>query len=185
MPKVKTLLDTRQFAQKCLPAIVFPFTDSQGRNGYHRIKPDHPRLDGKTKKPVKYESPRGQPNQAYIPPGVADVLPNVSSELLLTEGEKKALASTQAGFPCVGLVGVNGFKPKNRGRRCSRPWKSIAWKGRRVLIAFDSDVTSNADVQAAESQLAALIEVPRSDRQGCTFAGRRTGSGRQAGQGGA
>ena len=155
--KVKALLDCKSFLQRCLPAIVFPFTDAQGRNGYHRLKPDHPRLDGKARKPRKYESPRGQPNQAYIPPGVADLLADASRELLLTEGEKKALASTQAGFPCIGLVGVNGFKPKNRAALLPA-LESIAWKGRSVFIAFDSDVTSNADVQAAESQLAALLK---------------------------
>jgi putative DNA primase/helicase len=157
LPKVKALLDCKAFPQKCLPAIVFPFTDPQGRNGYHRLKPDHPRVDGKTKKPVKYESPRGQSNQAYFPPGVADVLHNATCELLITEGEKKALASTQAGFPCIGLVGVNGFKPKNRAALLPT-LEIIAWKGRPVFIAFDSDIESKPNVQAAESQLAALLK---------------------------
>jgi putative DNA primase/helicase len=88
---------------------------------------------------------------------VADVLHNATCELLLTEGEKKALASTQAGFPCIGLVGVNGFKPKNRAALLPT-LESIAWKGRPVFIAFDSDVAIKPEVQVAESQLAALLK---------------------------
>ena len=135
--------------------LVFPFTDDQGRNGYCRVKPDHPRRS--KGKPIKYESPHGQPNQPYIPPGVREVLPDAKAELLLTEGEKKSLASTQAGFPCIGLVGVNGFKP--RGKMTLLPaLERIAWNARPVFIVFDSDIATNPDVQAAESQLAALLK---------------------------
>ena len=102
--KVKALLDAKQFPQRCLPCIVIPFTDAEGRNGYCRIRPDNPRKSGG--KPVKYESPRGQANQPYLPPGVAKVLSDIAQELLITEGEFKALAATQLGFPCIGLVGA-------------------------------------------------------------------------------
>ena len=153
--KVKALLDTKQFAQRCLPVLVFPYKDAEGRNGYCRIKPDHPRTSGG--KLVKYESPRGQPNQIYIPPGVADVLPDATRELLIIEGEKKALAGNQAGFATIGLVGVNGYKPK--GKVTLLPaLERIAWNGRPVFIVFDSDIATNPDVQAAESQLAALVK---------------------------
>ena len=155
LPKVKALLETKRFAQRCLPVLVFPFTDGEGRNGYCRVKPDNPRISGR--KPVKYESPRGQPNQPYFPPGVREVLPDASRELLVTEGEKKALAATQAGFPCVGLVGVNGFKPKDRVTLLPAV-ERIAWNGRPVFIAYDSDIATKPDVQAAESQLAALLK---------------------------
>lgn len=152
---VKALLDTKQFAQRCLPVMVFPYVDADGKNGYCRIKPDHPRESGG--RPVKYESPRGQPNRIYLPPGVAEVLDNQGRELLLTEGEKKSLAASQAGFPAIGLVGVNGYKP--RGKVTLLPaLERIAWNGRQVRVVFDSDIATNPDVQAAESQLAALLK---------------------------
>lgn len=47
LPKVKALLNTTRFPQRCLPASVFPFSDPEGRNGYCRIKPDHPRTSRK------------------------------------------------------------------------------------------------------------------------------------------
>jgi putative DNA primase/helicase len=106
-------IDERQ-AKRMVPAIVFPFTRADGSNGYSRCKPDRPRVDRAGKK-VKYESPRGEPNEVYLPPGVAQYLSDPKQELLLTEGEKKSAAATEAGFPCIGLVGVYGWKhPKAR-----------------------------------------------------------------------
>ena len=55
--KLSALLDWKKYPSKCAPAIVFPFTSADGHNGYHRIRPDHPRMSGG--KPVKYESPKG------------------------------------------------------------------------------------------------------------------------------
>ena len=61
LPKVKALLETKSFPSRCLPALVFPFADAEGRNGYCRLRVDHPRTSGG--KAVRYESPRGQANQ--------------------------------------------------------------------------------------------------------------------------
>src|SRR5262249_31496201 len=101
--KLAGILGWRKPTKGLAPAIVFPFVDADGHNGYSRIRPDPPRRI--RDKPVKYESPKGQPNRIYLPPGVAPILDSPQSELLLTEGEKKSLAATQAGFSCVGLVG--------------------------------------------------------------------------------
>ena len=112
--KLAAILGMRKPTKALAPAIVFPFVDANGGNGYYRVRPDTPRtLKGK---PVKYESPRGQPNRIYIPPGVAQVLTDTAAELVITEGEKKALAATQAGFSCIGLVGVFGWKEKDGER---------------------------------------------------------------------
>ena len=73
-----------------------------------------------------------------MPPGVGDVLPDPSRELLLTEGERKSLCASQHGFPCIGLVGVLGWKEKNR-QSLLPALERIAWKDRPVYIAFDSD----------------------------------------------
>jgi putative DNA primase/helicase len=153
--KLSALLDWTRYPSKCAPAIVFPFTATDGRNGYCRIRPDHPRISGG--KLVKYESPKGQPNQIYIPPGVADALGDPQRELLLTEGEKKSLCASQYGFPCIGLVGVLGWKEK--GRQSLLPTlQRIPWKDRLVYIVFDSDISTKEDVQSAEAQLAAHLK---------------------------
>ncbi|MGA2032940.1 MAG: phage/plasmid primase, P4 family [Thermoguttaceae bacterium] len=154
VPKLAALLDWPKYRPSMGPAVVFPFTDTEGRNGYCRVKPDRPRTS--RRRAVKYESPHGQPNQIYLPPDVAGLLADATRELLITEGEKKSLAATQAGFPCVGLVGVFGWKPGKK-ETLLPALERIAWQGRKVYVAFDNDGALNPDVQAAESRLAAHL----------------------------
>lgn len=143
--------------KKCAPAIVFPFTGLDGKNGYHRVKWDRPpeKVDRKSggKKKEKYASPCELPNQPYFPPGIAAKIESAEQELILTEGEKKALKATQEGFPTIGLTGVWAWKPKDREQLLPE-LEQIIWKGRRVFIAFDSDRTEKADIQKAEARLA-------------------------------
>jgi len=152
--KLAALLDWRKWPKKCGPAIVFPFIDENAVNGYCRLKPDTPRLS--RGKPVKYESPRGQPNHVYLPPGIRDALDNPVAELLITEGEKKALRAMQNGFACIGLVGVFGWCD---GRRAGLipSLERIPLAGRPVFIAFDSDLAERPEIQDAESRLAAHL----------------------------
>jgi putative DNA primase/helicase len=135
-------------------AIVYPYIDANGVNGYTRIKPDRPRK--RAGKVVRYESPKGQPNRAYLPPGVTSTLPDPTARLFLTEGEKKAGKATQEGFSCVGLVGVWGYKAGKR-EALIPDLEAIAWNGRPVYIVFDSDIIDNPDVQNAAARLAALL----------------------------
>ena len=145
------LLGWRKANKKLAPALVFPFRASDGTNGYARIKPDRPTTIGG--KPAKYLSPKGQPNQIYMPSGVVDLLQRPDVELLITEGEKKALKATQEGFSSSGLVGVYGWKD-GKSERLLPALEQISWKRRPVFIVFDSDVARNEDVQNAEARLA-------------------------------
>ncbi|HXT60181.1 MAG TPA: phage/plasmid primase, P4 family, partial [Pirellulales bacterium] len=149
--KQAILLGWKSVPARMGPAIVYPYHRADGSNGYSRIKPDHPRTVNK--KPVKYESPKGQPNEVYIPAGTFAALENPLAELFVTEGEKKSLAADQAGFPCIGLVGVYGWK-EGKHERLIPPLARIAWKGRKVFIAFDSDLADKPEVQDAENRLA-------------------------------
>ena len=87
-------------------AIPFPCDD--GEAPYWRVKLDFPR-HGRDGKPIKYESPRGATNRAYLPPRFREPL-ECPEVVVITEGEKKALAISQLGLPCIGFVGVwRGF----------------------------------------------------------------------------
>ncbi len=153
--KLAAILDWKKYPSKCAPAMVFPYVDANGRNGYARVKPDRPRLSGG--KAIKYESPRGQPNQIYTPLDVSKAIAEAKQELLIDEGEKKSLCATQYGFPCIGLVGVMGWKEKNR-ESLLPALERIAWKDRLVYIVFDSDIAGNENIQDAESRLAAHLK---------------------------
>src|SRR5207248_1126878 len=135
--------------------------------GYVRLKPSKPRIDGRTGKPVKYESPVGRPNRLYIPPGCTRAaLADPSVPLLITEGEKKAAKADQEGFPCLGLVGVYGWqkrRPKGADgkgvglRELIDDLAAVAWQGRVVFLVFDSDAARKKEVRWAGWHLAEAL----------------------------
>ena len=151
-----TILDWRKVPKKMAPALVIPFTGPDGRNGYCRIKPDTPRL--RNGKPIKYESPQGQANQIYIPPGTSCVLDDPTVELTITEGEKKAAKCDQDICCCIGLGGVYGWKD-SRAERMLPALERIAWQGRTVYLCFDSDIVDKPEVQDAEARLAHQLTI--------------------------
>ena len=151
--KLASILDTPRVLFKSA-ALVIPYIGADGKNGFARVRPDKPRFS--QKKPVKYESPAGRRNQVYFPPGVAELLADIGQAIIITEGEFKALASTQHGFACIGLVGVYGWAPKKKESLLPE-LERVAWQGRKVYIGYDSDITEKADVQEAESRLAAHL----------------------------
>jgi putative DNA primase/helicase len=139
-------------ARKLGGAIVFPFHDFDGRELFCRIKPDIPRRQAKTQRPIKYESPKGVPNRLYIPKDVRPLIGD-GGELIFTEGEKKSLSATQHGFPAIGLVGVHGWKQKSRAELIPC-FNQINMKGRQIRIVFDSDASEKAQIKSAECWLA-------------------------------
>lgn len=136
--------------------------------------------------PPKYIQPKGTGNHLYIPPTIAnlakDWATNPDVPLLITEGEKKALAAIQSHLPCVAVGGVfswrthiHSFARENvrvedkpsarvvhlddRGEKAYRTQVApeldeIEWAGRTVTIAFDSDTDDNTEVQRAAFELA-------------------------------
>ncbi|OWK45589.1 DUF3854 domain-containing protein [Fimbriiglobus ruber] len=144
------------------PVLVFPHYNCLGQALNHAIiKPDRPRDRRDKPGKVKYENPRQRPNRVYIPAGARDALLAPTAVILITEGIKKALAATQNGFPCISLPGVWSWvapREKTGGRRIE-PYRlnadleCIEWKARRVVVIFDSDAVSNADVRRAERAL--------------------------------
>ncbi len=150
--KLGAILKWKYPARKLVPAIVIPFYGADGSNGYCRVRPDVPRLD-RNQKPIKYESPRGEPNHVYFPPGTIEHLQNTSQELAITEGEFKALALTQELLPTLGLVGIHGWKEKDH-QRLLPELERVAWSGRLVYLVPDSDVSKNENVLIAVAWLA-------------------------------
>ena len=148
------------------PVLCIPFFDADGKPlDYVRVKPDQPR-SGTNKKPIKYESPIGASNRAYFPPATRSVLSDSTKSIVITEGEKKAAKADQEGFASIGLVGVYGWqkaRPKDKAGKGEGPRELIpdlaivAWRDRRVIIAFDSDIIVKHQVQWAEWHLAETL----------------------------
>ena len=94
-------------------ALEMPYPSLNGHPCFSRFKPDQPPVNGDGR-PCKYLTAAGAGNRLYISPNIpSDVLSDPSQDLLITEGEKKALKAAQEGFPCVGLAGVWCWRGKD------------------------------------------------------------------------
>lgn len=124
------------------------------------LRPDTPRrISGKT---IKYEWPKGLTPCFDILPRYRSALGNPQTPIWFTEGTKKADALTSAYGDAVvpiNLNGVWGFRGQNAagGKLALPDIDEIAWNGRDVVLAFDSDVARNGKVAAALRRLATLL----------------------------
>lgn len=159
------------------PCIVFPYMEVDNTfKPYKRLRPDYPRVaeDGR---PVKYEAPVGQPNQAYFPPLARVAALTPKADLTITEGEKKALALDQHGVPCIGIPGVWAWSKKNDAGVIAMiaDLLEIDWRGRKVVICFDSDCVENDNIQAAAFKLSETIKAIADRQQDAEERERRAG----------
>jgi hypothetical protein len=147
-----------------------------------RIRRDHPEVEIEyteageevRKERRKYVAPAGAPNLIYFfPETPVELLTDLGVPILIVEGEKKCLCawclahhnSSAPRFLPIGISGVWNWRGKigtadgpagKRRRSIHGPipdLSRIPWE-REVLIAFDSDATSNQDVQKARAALA-------------------------------
>jgi hypothetical protein len=164
------------FERATLSGLAFPYRDP--RTGQHlltRLRPDVP-VDGR-----KYVAPIGSRNHFYIPDATPQLLEDVRFDVLIVEGEKKALAVAEVvGHRAlvVGIGGVWNWRTSDKEKRPlrdrpgsetvrvnSRPLEDfewIHWNGRRVFVVFDSDGAKNTDVQKAEQALCAELRKRKS-----------------------
>jgi hypothetical protein len=144
-------------AGRNVPGLLVPQLRIDGSTWGYQYRPDMPReRDGK---PVKYETPVGQRNGIDVPPGVGPRLGDPAVPLWVTEGVKKADAGALAGLCIIALPGVWSRLGRNGhgGKVAVADWHDIALNGRRVVLAFDSDIVRKKSVRIALDQLAAYI----------------------------
>lgn len=155
--QARTLLGWNRLATGRGDALVYPYHDADGVYiGLSRLKFDIPRVEvreGGRKKEIKYEWPRGVPHAVYIPIGTREAIRRCV-DLIVTEGEKKALCADYHGFPCVSIPGVWAWQKKGV---MIPGMAAIRWAGRTVYIAFDSDAITKPNVLSAETALAKAL----------------------------
>lgn len=152
-----------------VPAIAFPY-----RPEYVRLRPDVPRRH-KDGHEVKYEGPEQVASEIYAPANVNPSINDHAIELYLTEGEKKCLATNQAGIATVAAPGVDCFHNvaarKDSKKEGLDEWelhpqldklvrRASAIKPRRdVVVALDSDIDRNQRVQWSAARLIQMLRV--------------------------
>lgn len=160
------------------PAIVIPYYDPGRRmvtfgaehKLFCRIRYLTPRVDKLTfanrGKILRYTQPEASGIHAYFPmTGDVDwqrISEDAAEPVIITEGEKKSLAATLAGFPVIGLGGVFNFADKSGA--LIPELADMEWKGRDTYICFDSDATLNPNILAAEARLVDELQRKRGAR---------------------
>ncbi len=134
-------------------ALVFQY---HGCDGFVRVKPFPPVLDADGR-PLRYLQRAGTGCRLYVPPCVAPLLEDTNHSLAISEGEKKGLAVTKAGWPCVAIGGIWNFTTDGE---LIADLKAIPWKGRIVRFVPDADVWSpeREDLLLAVYRFARLLE---------------------------
>lgn len=156
------------------PGIVIPYLHPLTREPHlsvMRIRyfDPPPTVNGKTR---RYNQPAGSGVEAYFDPNVdwASVLTDRRVEIVITEGEAKALHMNQhskrlGGRVGVALGGVWSFLEPRRGDNHPRdltPWLRALremGRGRKYIIAFDSDINDNTKIQDAAETLQGLLSL--------------------------
>lgn len=161
---------------KPLPAIVLSYYDAAGalatfeREGealpFCRVRYLSTEFGQKgftASKPLRYGQPRASGTRAYLAP-VSDwaaTLRDANEPIVITEGEKKALAGCLTGLPVIGLGGVSNFLQKGE---LLPELDAANWHNRDVYICFDSDAESNPNILAAEARLVDELQRKRGAR---------------------
>lgn len=118
----------------------------------------------KSAKPQRYSQPGNSGTRAYFCPLVdwTRILNDAQEPLVITEGEKKAIAGCSAGYPVIALGGVFNFT--NGGDELMPELELFKWRGRDVYVCFDSDAALNPNILAAEARLVDELQRKRGAR---------------------
>ncbi|NQW15961.1 MAG: DUF3854 domain-containing protein [Chloroflexi bacterium] len=126
---------------------------------FNVLRPDSPPL-GHNGKPQKYLMTSGHKMALDVHPRVRSVLDDPSIPLVITEGQKKADAALSIGLMTICLHGVYGWRGTNSkgGKTVLADFEEIAFNGRRIYLAFDSDFRTNESVLKALKRFGAFME---------------------------
>jgi hypothetical protein len=140
--------------------LVIPYVDAAGNDlHYCRLKPERPRCerrDGEDRT-VKYDAASRSRSRLYIPPAAVPGLLDPKAPLIVTEGEKKAIALNQHGFLAVAVAGVWNLLKKIDGVDKGKTFQDyeFGWPadvpvaGRSIILLFDSDTQSKGNLHLA------------------------------------
>lgn len=125
-----------------------------------RFRLDNPLKDRVTGRSIRYLSPPAQRNALFVPEGMDLSGPQV----ILTEGEFKAIAAYQRGLPCAAMSGIWNWRGgsdiegiKKSDRESLIPELQRDWIGQNVVLIYDSDITQDHPAYPAFPRLAEQI----------------------------
>jgi hypothetical protein len=148
----RKLLKIGQRFNKVVSAVEFRYFHPDGSpNGFYRLKLFPPVDDGNGHL-IRYWQEPGTSPHIYFPPQVHwhDVFPDPKRPVVVTEGEKKALALAQIGLAALGIGGLWNWMVKHEHRRFVSPeLELLVWQGRSVELCPDNDVWDREELLRA------------------------------------
>jgi RecA-family ATPase len=149
-----------------MPGLIIPYSDSLGRPlTFTRNSRQLPFCRVRYFRPTGFLLPKGrkydQPADSGTPPYFprsydwARIERGEIKSLVITEGEKKAIALCSVGIPTLAIGGVWNFAES--GASLHSDITAVATKCSDIYIAFDSDIVTNTKVELAEWRLAGQL----------------------------
>jgi Domain of unknown function (DUF3854) len=139
--------------------LLVPTNSPDGKTSGHQLRPGKPITRKKSGSAPKYETPIGSRITLDVNPLMLEEVKGGDGDLWVTEGPKKVDALTSRGEPTVGITGVWNFaEPGSKSRVPLACWNHVRVGGRRVIIVYDADAQTNADVHEAQRRLVAMLE---------------------------
>jgi len=166
-----TRSESKKLTGHDIGGLLIPYYCSEGKQWINRLRPLDNDWDNNPKKKQdyierhgklpKFLSKKGDKNKPYLPPFLdwKKIFNKPSEEIIITEGEIKAINACKHGIATIALSGVNNFVNSTEdGKSEFLPeLDQIKWKGRSVGICFDSDIISNSAVQYAAQKLINIL----------------------------
>lgn len=148
---------------KSEPGLWIPFLSLEGspiidsKIPYGRLRLDSPPPDG-----GKYHQQKGTGVHAYLPTGLSKF--PIGQDIVLVEGEFKALSLVEAGIPAIGISGFYGwgYKHPELGPQIAQEILLAIYSlaPNQILFVGDSDTALNYQFADAASKLAEQIRHP-------------------------
>lgn len=130
------------------PGLLIPMYRPTGERISFQWKPARPIPgDGKAR---KYASVRGHTNRIDVHPRNRDRIVDPTTPLWITEGIKKADSLTSRGLCVVAITGVFNWRSQ---LGTLGDWEDVPLRGRNVIVCFDADAHTNANVLRAMGRL--------------------------------
>lgn len=143
--------------QHGVPGIVFPWHGPDGRV-VCQYRPDQP-ISLALDDTLKYVWPTGAALLVWVHPRMARLDPDKVDEVVVVEGTKQYLAAVSAAGPGQVVVGISGCHGWMADGVPLADWSALPLAGRRAVVCFDADLTSNRSVWNAGDALGRHLRV--------------------------
>ena len=145
--------------QQRAPGLLIPLHRADGSVWGYQLRAGQAAGDEGREHASSTRRPPGSATASTSRPGSGRQLADPAVPLLVTEGTRKADSAVSHGLACVALPGVWGWRGTSGrgGKLAIADWHDVALNGRRLVLAFDSDVTVKPSVRRALDEFAAYM----------------------------